>query len=103
MQVLDAKITFDDNALFRHPDIEKLRDETEEDPAELRAGRAGLSYISLTGTIGCLVNGAGLAMSTMDIIKYHGGVAGQLPRRRRRRQQGAGDGGVPHPAVATRG
>jgi succinyl-CoA synthetase beta subunit len=70
---VDAKITFDDNALFRHPDVEKLRDETEEDPAELRAARAGLSYISLTGTIGCLVNGAGLAMSTMDIIKYHGG------------------------------
>jgi succinyl-CoA synthetase beta subunit len=70
---LDAKMTFDDNALFRHPDIEKLRDETEENPAELRAGRAGLSYISLMGNIGCLVNGAGLAMSTMDIIKYHGG------------------------------
>ncbi|MFN4260193.1 MAG: ADP-forming succinate--CoA ligase subunit beta [Gemmataceae bacterium] len=70
---LDAKMTFDDNALFRHPDIEQLRDESEEDPAELRAGRAGLSYISLTGNIGCLVNGAGLAMSTMDIIKYHGG------------------------------
>jgi succinyl-CoA synthetase beta subunit len=70
---LDAKMTFDDNGLFRHPDIEKLRDETEEDPAELRAARSGLSYISLTGTIGCLVNGAGLAMSTMDIIKYHGG------------------------------
>src|SRR5947209_7578156 len=73
VQMLDAKITFDDNALFRHPDVEKLRDLTEEDPAELRAARAGLSYISLTGTIGCLVNGAGLAMSTMDIIKYHGG------------------------------
>jgi succinyl-CoA synthetase beta subunit len=70
---LDAKMTFDDNALFRHPDIEKYRDETEENPSELRAARAGLSYISLTGTIGCLVNGAGLAMSTMDIIKYHGG------------------------------
>src|SRR5207302_638526 len=70
---LDAKMTFDDNALFRHPDVERLRDETEEDPAELRAARAGLSYISLTGTIGCLVNGAGLAMSTMDIIKYYGG------------------------------
>jgi succinyl-CoA synthetase beta subunit len=73
VQVLDAKVTFDDNALFRHPDIEKLRDESEENPAELRAAKAGLSYISLTGTIGCLVNGAGLAMSTMDIIKYHGG------------------------------
>jgi succinyl-CoA synthetase beta subunit len=70
---LDGKVTFDDNALFRHPDVEKLRDETEENPAELRASRSGLSYISLTGTIGCLVNGAGLAMSTMDIIKYHGG------------------------------
>ena len=73
MQVLDAKMTFDDNALFRHPDIEKLRDETEEDPSELRATRAGLSFIRLNGTIGCLVNGAGLAMSTMDIIQYHGG------------------------------
>jgi succinyl-CoA synthetase beta subunit len=71
--VLDAKVTFDDNALFRHPDVEKLRDEMEEDPAELRAARAGLSFISLSGNIGCLVNGAGLAMSTMDIIKYHGG------------------------------
>jgi succinyl-CoA synthetase beta subunit len=73
VEVLDAKMTFDDNALFRHPEIEKLRDISEEDPAELRAGKSGLSYISLTGTIGCLVNGAGLAMSTMDIIKYHGG------------------------------
>ena len=73
VQVLDAKMTFDDNALFRHPDIEKLRDETEEDPSELRATRAGLSFIRLNGTIGCLVNGAGLAMSTMDIIQYHGG------------------------------
>ena len=71
--VLDAKITFDDNALFRHKDIEALRDESEEDAAELRAARSGLSFISLTGNIGCLVNGAGLAMSTMDIIKYHGG------------------------------
>jgi succinyl-CoA synthetase beta subunit len=70
---LDAKMTFDDNALFWHPEIEKLRDETEENPFELRAARSGLSYISLTGNIGCLVNGAGLAMSTMDIIKYHGG------------------------------
>src|SRR5262249_45673716 len=70
---LDAKINFDDNALFRHADLENLRDEAEENPFELRASRAGLSFISLTGTIGCLVNGAGLAMSTMDIIKYHGG------------------------------
>ncbi|MCI0641817.1 MAG: ADP-forming succinate--CoA ligase subunit beta [Gemmataceae bacterium] len=71
--VLDAKITFDDNALFRHPDMETQRDEGEENPADLRAAKAGLTYIALNGTIGCLVNGAGLAMSTMDIIKYHGG------------------------------
>jgi succinyl-CoA synthetase beta subunit len=71
--VLDAKITFDDNALFRHPDVVQLRDESEENPADLRAAKAGLTYISLSGNIGCLVNGAGLAMSTMDIIKYHGG------------------------------
>ncbi|HTK76628.1 MAG TPA: ADP-forming succinate--CoA ligase subunit beta [Gemmataceae bacterium] len=70
---LDAKMTFDDNALFRHPDVEALRDVTEEDPAELRAAKSGLSFIKLNGTIGCLVNGAGLAMGTMDIIKYHGG------------------------------
>ncbi len=73
VQVLDAKMTFDDNALFRHPDIEALRDLAEENPAEVRAGKAGLSFIQLAGNIGCLVNGAGLAMSTMDIIKYHGG------------------------------
>jgi succinyl-CoA synthetase beta subunit len=71
--VLDAKVTFDDNALFRHPDVEKLRDVAEEDPAELRAAKANLSFVSMTGNIGCLVNGAGLAMATMDIIKYHGG------------------------------
>jgi succinyl-CoA synthetase beta subunit len=71
--VLDAKMNFDDNALFRHPDIEQMRDEAEENPYELRAARSGLSYINLSGNIGCLVNGAGLAMSTMDIIKYHGG------------------------------
>lgn len=73
VQALDAKITFDDNASFRHPDVEAMRDETEENPAELRAGKSGLSFIQLEGNIGCLVNGAGLAMSTMDIIKYHGG------------------------------
>jgi len=70
---IDAKFNFDDNALFRHPDIKALFDPTEEDPAELKADEFGLSYISLDGTIGCLVNGAGLAMSTMDIIKLHGG------------------------------
>ena len=73
MIALDAKITFDDNAMFRHPDLKPLRDLNEEEPAEVRAGNAGLSYVKLEGTIGCLVNGAGLAMSTMDIIKYHGG------------------------------
>ncbi len=70
---LDCKLNFDDNALFRHPDIAALLDEAEEDPAELRAARSGLSYVSLDGDIACLVNGAGLAMSTMDLIKYHGG------------------------------
>jgi succinyl-CoA synthetase beta subunit len=70
---LDAKINFDDNALFRHPELEALRDLSEENPAEVRATKAGLNFIQLSGTIGCLVNGAGLAMGTMDIIKYHGG------------------------------
>ncbi|MDP6555226.1 MAG: ADP-forming succinate--CoA ligase subunit beta [Pirellulaceae bacterium] len=70
---LDAKISFDDNALFRHKDIAEFRDLTEEEPSEVRAGEAGLSYVKLDGNIGCLVNGAGLAMSTMDIIKLHGG------------------------------
>jgi succinyl-CoA synthetase beta subunit len=71
---LDAKVSFDDNALFRHPELEALRDEAEEDPKELEAARHGLSYIALDGTIGCLVNGAGLAMATMDIIKLYGGA-----------------------------
>jgi succinyl-CoA synthetase beta subunit len=70
---LDAKISFDDNALFRHPEIEALRDPGEEDPTELEAGKHGLSYIKLDGNIGCMVNGAGLAMATMDIIKSSGG------------------------------
>jgi len=70
---LDAKMTFDDNALFRHPDLAELRDLAEEEPAEVRAAEAGLSYVKLDGSIGCLVNGAGLAMSTMDLIKLHGG------------------------------
>jgi succinyl-CoA synthetase beta subunit len=70
---LDAKLAFDDNALFRHAEVAELRDETEEDPAELEASRHGLNYIKLSGSIGCLVNGAGLAMATMDIIKLYGG------------------------------
>jgi len=70
---LDAKINFDDNALFRHPDAAALRDLDEEDPAEARAKEFDLSYVSLDGTIGCMVNGAGLAMATMDIIQHAGG------------------------------
>jgi succinyl-CoA synthetase beta subunit len=70
---LDAKISFDDNALFRHPEIRELRDEEEEDPKERRAAQFDLSYIALDGNIGCMVNGAGLAMATMDIIHHHGG------------------------------
>jgi succinyl-CoA synthetase beta subunit len=70
---LDAKMNFDDNALFRHPDVEKYHDPDEEDPTELEAKKWGISYVKLDGNIGCLVNGAGLAMATMDIIKYHGG------------------------------
>ena len=69
---LDAKVSFDDNALYRHPDVEELRDASEEDPAELEAKSYDLSYVNLDGTIGCMVNGAGLAMATMDIIKYFG-------------------------------
>ncbi len=70
---LDAKMGFDDNALYRHPDIEALRDLDEEDPVERQAAQHELSYIKLDGDIGCMVNGAGLAMATMDIIKYYGG------------------------------
>ena len=70
----DAKVTFDDNALFRHPDLVTLRDLNEEEPMEVQAQASGLSYVKLDGNLGCLVNGAGLAMSTMDIIKYHGGA-----------------------------
>ncbi len=72
MLALDAKMTIDDNALFRHPEIAAMRDEHEEDPAEIEAGAWNLSYVSLDGNIGCLVNGAGLAMATMDIIQYKG-------------------------------
>src|SRR5437879_9925849 len=70
---LDAKMGFDDNALFRHPEVEALRDEDEEDPIELEAGKHALNYVKLDGNIGCMVNGAGLAMATMDIIKLYGG------------------------------
>src|ERR1041385_2432812 len=70
---LDAKFNFDDNALYRHPDVAALRDVAEEDPREVEASRHGLNYIGLDGNIACLVNGAGLAMATMDIIKFYGG------------------------------
>jgi len=72
LKCLDAKVSFDNNALFRHPDVEALRDETEEDAKELEASKYDLNYITLDGTIGCMVNGAGLAMATMDIIKLYG-------------------------------
>jgi len=71
---LDAKMNFDDNALFRHPDLKALRDVTEEDPLEVEASKYNLNYIKLDGNVGCMVNGAGLAMATMDIIKYAGGM-----------------------------
>ncbi len=72
VMALDAKMNFDDNALFRHPDIAEMRDESEENERELEAQRHGLNYVALDGTIGCMVNGAGLAMATMDIIKLYG-------------------------------
>jgi len=72
LKVLDAKVSFDGNAMYRHPDIAALRDETEEDPKELQASKYDLNYIALDGEIGCMVNGAGLAMATMDIIKLYG-------------------------------
>ena len=72
LRVLDAKVSFDGNALFRHPDVKELRDETEEDPKEIEASEWDLAYVALDGNIGCMVNGAGLAMATMDIIKLYG-------------------------------
>ena len=70
---LDCKINSDENALYRHPELSELRDETEEDPTELKAAGYGLNFIKLDGNVGCMVNGAGLAMGTMDIIKHYGG------------------------------
>src|SRR6202034_3264036 len=72
VRVLDAKVSFDDNALFRHPEVLALRDETEEDAKEIEASKYELNYVALDGNIGCMVNGAGLAMATMDIIKLYG-------------------------------
>jgi succinyl-CoA synthetase beta subunit len=73
VMALDAKVTFDENALYRHPDLAELKDESEEDPFELEAAKYNLNYIKLDGNVGCMVNGAGLAMATMDIIKLSGG------------------------------
>src|SRR6185436_5144798 len=70
---VDAKVSFDDNGLDRHPDLMALRDETEEDPTEVEAKKHNLNYVKLDGNVGCMVNGAGLAMATMDIIKLSGG------------------------------
>src|ERR1700756_4280788 len=72
LRVLDAKVSFDDNAMFRHPEVAALRDQTEEDAKEIEASKYDLNYVALDGTIGCMVNGAGLAMATMDIIKLYG-------------------------------
>ncbi len=71
---LDAKVSFEDNALYRHPQVARMRDESEEDPAESTSRKAGLNYVKLDGEIGCMVNGAGLAMATMDIVKHYGGT-----------------------------
>jgi succinyl-CoA synthetase beta subunit len=73
VMALDAKLNFDDSALFKHPDVVAMRDETEEDPKELKANAAGLSYVNLGGDVACMVNGAGLAMATVDILKHYGG------------------------------
>ena len=86
---LDAKMSFDDNAMFRRRKIADMRDQSQEDPREAQAAEHGLSYVGLDGDIGCIVNGAGLAMATMDMIKLRGRRAGELPRCRRRRLAGA--------------
>ena len=80
---LDAKINVDANALFRQPELVALRDPSQEDAMEREASEHELNYVSLDGNIACMVNGAGLAMATMDLIKLHGGEPGELPRRRR--------------------
>ena len=73
LHCLDAKINIDSNALYRQPDVQEMHDETQEDPQEAEAAKSDLSYVSLDGNIGCMVNGAGLAMGTMDTIKFYGG------------------------------
>ena len=99
--MLDAKVTFDDNALFRHPDVVALRDETEEDAKEIEASKYDLNYITLDGNIGCMVNGAGLAMATMDIIKLYGrrrrtsSTSAAAPTRRRSRRRSRSSPPIP--------
>jgi succinyl-CoA synthetase beta subunit len=95
---LDAKVNFDDSALYRHPELRDLRDLTEEDPLEVEAGKYGLNYIKLDGNVACMVNGAGLAMGTMDIIQHHGGRPANFPRRGGRRQPGDGHRRLQDPA-----
>ena len=91
---LDAKIGFEGNALYRHPDIAALRDLTEEDEKEIEASKHDLNYIALDGTIGCMVNGAGLAMATMDIIKLYGESPANFLDVGGGAKQGPSDGGV---------
>src|SRR4029077_2595186 len=91
---LDAKFNFDDSALFRHPEVAAMRDIAEEDPREVEASKHGLNYIGLDGNIACLVNGAGLAMATMDIIKFYGG----RPANFLGVGGGASEGQVPQPS-----
>ena len=96
---LDAKMSFDDNALFRRSTIADMRDHSQEDPREVQAAEHNLNYVGLDGDIGCIVNGAGLAMATMDMIKYAGGSPANFLDRRRRRLAGARRGGVSLRAV----
>ena len=100
---LDAKVSVDDSALFRQPKVAALRDIHEESPLEVEASKHRLSYIKLDGSVGCMVNGAGLAMATMDIVKLGGGVPRKLPRRRGRRQRGPDRERLPHPLLGPRG
>ena len=99
----DAKINFDDNALFRHGDIAAMRDPNEEEAREAEAAKYDLNYIGLDGDIGCMVNGAGLAMATMDIIQSFGGKPGQFSGRGRQRHGGEGGGSVCHSACRQQG
>ncbi len=94
LAVLDGKVNSDDNASFRHADLVAMRDIAQEDETEVLASKYDLNYVTMDGNIGCMVNGAGLAMATMDVIKLQRRRAGELPRRRRRRHQGAVDRGV---------